>query len=178
MNQQQAAMLKEVQELREALRDTRHSQQVTRETVGKIIGFLHHMHGGARPGTPGMLTNGLQVGPQDGGSGVATRSKRPRLHVTDEETGQVTISEIPGSPEHRAPAGGNGAAHGAPQILPSPLLQPETLAESRRISKQLSNQDMDSIDIDSVLDLLNGIERDATAHGGEEGALPPAGSMF
>mmetsp|Transcript_28881 Transcript_28881/g.67673 ORF Transcript_28881/g.67673 Transcript_28881/m.67673 type:complete len:102 (+) Transcript_28881:875-1180(+) len=51
--------------------------------------------------------------------------------------------------------------------------KPETVGLSRQISQQLSVSDLDSIDIVAVLDLLSGIEQEASIVSDEVVTQPP-----
>jgi hypothetical protein len=121
MAQQHSEMLAEVKSLKDALNRTAESQHVTRATLGKVVVFLQHMHGGpsthpATGGEQGVLLRG--PGPD---SPVLPSAKRSRLQLTDQTPGadvpnlNLTGAGLPGT-------GHLGVAHGAPGGLAASLL--------------------------------------------------------
>lgn len=152
MSQQQAEMLAEVKQLQADLQQTRESQHLTRATIGKVVGFLQHMHGHqGQPADGGVYLQG------PGLDSPLPPAKRTRLQLTNSTRDIVTVrNDPPAAPEVAVTPAGPHAQH-------APIFKPETLAISRQISRQLSktaDDEVASIDIDSVLELLNGIEKE------------------
>mmetsp|Transcript_10663 Transcript_10663/g.31735 ORF Transcript_10663/g.31735 Transcript_10663/m.31735 type:complete len:361 (+) Transcript_10663:67-1149(+) len=162
LSHQQSEMLQEVKALQSALKDTKDSQQLTRATITKVVGFLQHMHGGAAghgAGAP-MLLHGPGV-PTDVFGNVP--HKRQRLTFTDEERADADVT-----PPHSIDDSG------AKRVAPNPpslgrqgslgdMLSPATLEQSRKLSEELDTSDLSDIDLTSVLDLLGDVEQQALA---------------
>mmetsp|Transcript_28882 Transcript_28882/g.67675 ORF Transcript_28882/g.67675 Transcript_28882/m.67675 type:complete len:352 (+) Transcript_28882:139-1194(+) len=163
MSQQQAGMIAQVKALQAALHETREAQHLTRATIHKVVGFLQHVH------NPQGESEGVYLeGPGLESSLPPTKRPRRVLQLMDESGGDASqdLDAFPEVAFAPMPASTSG-----PEVPLS--FKPETVGLSRQISQQLSVSDLDSIDIVAVLDLLSGIEQEASIVSDEVVTQPP-----